>query len=107
MAERDIGAGARPLEHAALRPSADVVICNRKGLHARASAKFVKVAETFNANVRVTRDGQTVGGTSIMGLMMLGASTGTKIHLEADGPEAPEALEALIALVADGFGEDK
>ena len=90
-----------------LRPSADVVICNRKGLHARASARFVKLAETFNANIRVTRDGQTVGGTSIMGLMMLGASTGTTISLEADGPEAPEAIDALVALVQDGFGEDK
>ena len=91
----------------AQRPMADVVICNRKGLHARASAKFVKLAETFKAEVRVTRDGQTVGGTSIMGLMMLGASTGTTIHLEAEGPEAPEAIEALVALVMDGFGEDK
>ena len=90
-----------------MRPMAEVVICNRKGLHARASAKFVKCAETFNANIRVTRDGQTVGGTSIMGLMMLGASTGTLIRLEADGPEAPEAIEALAALVMDGFGEDK
>ena len=90
-----------------MRPMAEVMICNRKGLHARASAKFVKCAETFNANIRVTRDGQTVGGTSIMGLMMLGASIGTTIKLEADGPEAPEAIEALVALVADGFGEDK
>jgi phosphocarrier protein HPr len=86
---------------------ADVLICNRKGLHARASAKFVKCAETFNANIHVTRDGQTVGGTSIMGLMMLGASQGTTIHIAADGPEAPEAIEALVALVQDGFGEDK
>ena len=91
----------------AMRPTAVVVICNRKGLHARASAKFVKLAETFNANIRVTRDGQTVGGTSIMGLMMLGASTGTSIHLDAEGPEAPEAIDALVALVKDGFGEDK
>ena len=91
-----------------MRPTAQVLICNRKGLHARASARFVKLAETFNANIRVTREGQpTVGGTSIMGLMMLGASIGTTIQLEADGPEAPEALEALVALVADGFGEDK
>ena len=90
-----------------MRPMAEVMICNRKGLHARASAKFVKCAERFNANIRVTRDGQTVGGTSIMGLMMLGASIGTTIKLEADGPEAPEAIEALVALVADGFGEDK
>jgi phosphocarrier protein HPr len=89
------------------RPMADVLICNRKGLHARASAKFVKCAETFNANIHVTRDGQTVGGTSIMGLMMLGASQGTTIHIAADGPEAPEAIEALVALVQDGFGEDK
>jgi phosphocarrier protein HPr len=86
---------------------ADVLICNRKGLHARASAKFVKCAETFNANIHVTREGQTVGGTSIMGLMMLGASQGTTIHITADGPEAPEAIEALVALVQDGFGEDK
>ncbi len=90
-----------------MRPMADVVICNRKGLHARASAKFVKCAETFNAEIQVTRDGQTVGGTSIMGLMMLGAFLGTTIHIEAEGPEAPEAIEALVALVSDGFGEDK
>jgi phosphocarrier protein HPr len=90
-----------------MRPVAEVMICNRKGLHARASAKFVKLAETFNANIHVTRDGQTVGGTSIMGLMMLGAFLGTTIRIEAEGPEAPEALEALLALVRDGFGEDK
>jgi phosphocarrier protein HPr len=90
-----------------MRPEASLVICNRKGLHARASAKFVQCAEKFNANVRVTRDGQTVGGTSIMGLMMLGAFLGTTIHIDADGPEAPEVIEALAALVADGFGEDK
>ena len=90
-----------------MRPVAEVVICNRKGLHARASAKFVKLAETFNANVHVTRDGQTVGGTSIMGLMMLGAFLGTTIRIAADGPQAPEAIEALVALVTDGFGEDK
>ena len=86
-------------------PSADVVIKNRKGLHARASAKFVKCAETFDAEVRVTKDGQTVGGTSIMGLMMLGASIGSKVHLEAEGPDAPEAIDALVALIDDLFGE--
>ncbi len=90
-----------------MRPVAEVLICNRKGLHARASAKFVKCAELFNANVTVTREGQSVGGTSIMGLMMLGAFMGTTIRIEAEGPEAPEAIEALIALVTDGFGEDK
>ena len=89
-----------------MHPRAEVQIRNRKGLHARASAKFVKCAETFKANVRVTRDGQTVGGTSIMGLMMLAAGPGTMIVIEADGPEAPEAIEALTALVEEGFGED-
>ena len=88
------------------RPEAKVMIRNRKGLHARASAKFVKCAETFDAEVTVTRDGQSVGGTSIMGLMMLAAGPGTEIHLMATGPEAPEAVEALVALVANGFGED-
>lgn len=88
------------------RPTASVLIVNRKGLHARASAKFVKCAETFDATVTVTRDGQSVGGTSIMGLMTLGASKGTTIRIDAEGPEGPEALEALVALVSDGFGED-
>ena len=86
-------------------PSAEVVIKNRKGLHARASAKFVKCAEQFDAEVRVTKDGQTVGGTSIMGLMMLGAGIGSKVRLEAEGPDAPEAIDALVALIDDLFGE--
>jgi len=88
------------------KPRADVTIRNRKGLHARASAKFVKCAETFNATVRVMRDGHTVDGTSIMGLMMLAAGPGTVIMLEAEGPDGPEAIEALVALVESGFGED-
>ena len=88
------------------RPTADVTIINRKGLHARASAKFVKCAEEYDATVRVSRDGQTVGGTSIMGLMMLAAGQGAVITLEADGPEAPEAIEALVALIEAGFGEE-
>ena len=88
-------------------PSADVTIVNRKGLHARASAKFVKCAETFDAIVHVSRDGQSVEGTSIMGLMMLAAGPGTTIHLAAEGPQAAAALEALLALIRDGFGEDK
>jgi phosphocarrier protein HPr len=88
------------------KPSAEVTICNRKGLHARASAKFVKCAETFDATVRVIRDGQTVGGTSIMGLMMLAAGQGAVIMLEAEGPEGPEAIDALVALVESGFGEE-
>lgn len=85
---------------------AEVQIRNKKGLHARASAKFVKCAETFKASVRVTRDGQSVGGTSIMGLMMLAAGPGSMILIEADGADAAAALEALVALVEDGFGED-
>lgn len=88
------------------RPEARVVIRNRKGLHARASAKFVKCAETFDADITVTRDGQSVGGTSIMGLMMLAAGPGVELLLTAEGPEAPEALEALVALIEAGFGED-
>lgn len=88
------------------RPSAIVTVRNRKGLHARASAKFVKCAEEFDATVTVSRDGNSVGGTSIMGLMMLAAGPGSQLHLLAEGPEAPEAIEALVALVADGFGEE-
>ena len=90
--------------HAAHR--AEVEICNRKGLHARASAKFVKCTEQFDAEVRVTRGHETVGGTSIMGLMMLAAGIGTKIVIEATGTDAAQALVALTELVANRFGED-
>jgi phosphocarrier protein HPr len=85
--------------------SVDVVIKNRKGLHARASAKFVRCAEEFDADVRVFKDGHSVGGTSIMGLMMLGASIGSTLRLEADGVQATEAIAALVALIDDKFGE--
>jgi phosphocarrier protein len=88
------------------KPRAELTIRNKKGLHARASANFVKCAEEFDAQVHVTRDGQTVGGSSIMGLMMLAAGPGTTILIEAVGPEAPEVIEALTALVEDGFGEE-
>jgi phosphocarrier protein len=88
------------------KPKVEVTIRNRKGLHARASAKFVRCAERFDATIWVTREGHTVGGTSIMGLMMLAAGPGATITIEADGPEAPEALEALVQLVEDGFGEE-
>jgi phosphocarrier protein HPr len=80
-------------------------ICNKKGLHARASAKFVQTVERFDAEVRVTRGQETVGGNSIMGLMMLAAGTGTSITVEATGAEAAEAVEALAALVAGRFTE--
>jgi phosphocarrier protein HPr len=89
-----------------IRPEAIVVIRNIKGLHARASAKFVKCAETFTANITVTREGQKVGGTSIMGLMMLAAGPGSELHISAEGPQGPEALAALVALVEAGFDED-
>jgi phosphocarrier protein HPr len=80
-------------------------ICNKKGLHARASAKFVQTVERFDAEVRVTRGHETVGGTSIMGLMMLAAGPGTSITVEATGVEAAEAVEALATLVAGRFTE--
>jgi phosphocarrier protein len=86
--------------------SAEVTIPNKKGLHARASAHFVRCASGFTADVRVTREGHTVGGTSIMGLMMLAAGQGHTILIEAEGKEAKQALEALVKLVKSGFGED-
>ena len=86
--------------------SARLTIRNRRGLHARASAKFVKCAEEFDADVRVSKDGQTVGGTSIMGLMTLCASPGCSIEVSATGPEAQAALKALGDLVDSGFGEE-
>ena len=81
-------------------------IVNERGLHARASAKFVKCAEAFDADIAVSRDGQTVPGTSIMGLMMLTASQGTSITVTATGPQAEAALAALAALIASKFDED-
>jgi phosphocarrier protein len=89
-----------------LRPEAVVVIRNLKGLHARASAKFVKCAESYDAEVTVTYHGNSVGGTSIMGLMMLAASPGSELHIVAQGPQGPEALEALVRLVEAGFDEE-
>jgi phosphocarrier protein len=81
-------------------------IVNKKGLHARASAKFCQVVERFDADVRVTRGHETVGGNSIMGLMMLGAGTGSKITIEATGNEATAVADALEKLVSSGFGEE-
>jgi phosphocarrier protein len=84
------------------------LICNKKGLHARASAKFVQTVEKFDADVRVKRCGEnneTVGGTSIMGLMMLAAAPGTSISVEATGPQAAEVVDALATLIASRFGE--
>ncbi len=84
----------------------DLAIVNQRGLHARASAKFVKCAEGFDATILVSKDGQSVPGTSIMGLMMLAASMGTSIEVEASGPQAEAAMAALDALVASKFDED-
>ncbi len=81
-------------------------ITNKKGLHARASAKFVQTVERFDATVKVTRAGETVGGNSIMGLMMLSAAPGTSITVEASGKQAAEAMEAIRALIAGRFGEE-
>lgn len=81
-------------------------ICNKKGLHARASAKFVQTVEQFNADVKVTRAGETVGGTSIMGLMMLAAGPGTSITVEATGQDAADAMAAIERLVTGRFGEE-
>jgi phosphocarrier protein HPr len=84
------------------------VICNKKGLHARASAKFVQTVEKFDADVRVKRCGdnnESVGGTSIMGLMMLAAAPGTSISVEATGPQAAEVVDALATLIETRFGE--
>lgn len=81
-------------------------IINEKGLHARASAKFVEVVEGFDASAEVRKDGMTVSGDSIMGLLMLAASRGTSIDVTTDGAQADALCAALAALVADKFGED-
>ena len=82
-----------------------VTIVNRRGLHARASAKFVKCAEAYQAEIRVLKDDDVVAATSIMGLMMLGASLGSQITLQATGPDAEDALAALTRLIEDKFDE--
>lgn len=84
----------------------ELKITNKRGLHARAAARFVKIAEQFDAEVAVNKDGETVSGRSILGLMMLAASPGTSIFVNAEGPEADDALDALEALVSNRFDED-
>ncbi|BAM92849.1 PTS system phosphocarrier protein HPr [Bradyrhizobium oligotrophicum S58] len=86
--------------------SRELLITNKRGLHARASAKFVQMVEKFQAEVWVTRGGETVGGRSIMGLMMLAAAPGTKILVSATGAEAEAALQAITDLVNDKFHEE-
>ncbi|QIG96896.1 MULTISPECIES: HPr family phosphocarrier protein [unclassified Bradyrhizobium] len=86
--------------------SRELLIVNKRGLHARASAKFVQMVERFNAEIWVTRGGETVGGTSIMGLMMLAAGPGTTVVVSAKGEEAQQALDAIAELVASKFNEE-
>jgi phosphocarrier protein HPr len=86
--------------------SRELLIINKRGLHARASAKFVQTVEIFDASITVSKDGMTVGGTSIMGLMMLAASPGSSVMVSASGKQALEALEALDQLIQNKFGEE-
>ena len=84
-----------------------IQISNKLGLHARASAKFVQCCERFQAEISVTRCGETVGGTSIMGLLTLAAAQGTSVTIIASGAQAQEAIDALTELLANRFGEDE
>jgi len=86
--------------------SREVIIGNERGLHARASAKFVTMASEIGNDIWVEKDGHKVTGTSIMGLMMLGAAKGDRIVIHVSGPDAEEALEKLVSLVEERFGED-
>ena len=101
--EDDCTGDATPFREGAI--VRELTICNKKGLHARASARFVQTVEKFDADVRVMRCGETVGGTSIMGLLMLAAAPGTKITVEATGKEAAEVIAALVELIETRFGE--
>lgn len=91
---------------AAGRVERAVTIINQRGLHARAAAKFVKLVGEFSSEIEVTKDGETVSGSSIMGLMMLAAATGCSIHVSATGIDAGEAVEAVASLVESKFDED-
>ncbi|HEX2512744.1 MAG TPA: HPr family phosphocarrier protein [Xanthobacteraceae bacterium] len=105
MRDGALGDGDTPQpREGAIRQVLEIV--NKKGLHARASAKFVQTVEKFDAEVTVTRGSETVGGTSIMGLMMLSAATGTEITVEASGKQAADVMVAIIELVTSGFGEE-
>lgn len=95
------------MSDAGLSAQAVLNICNQRGLHARASAKFVKLASEFESEIRVTRDGVTVDARSIMGLLMLGAGIGCDVQVAAEGPDAAEAVAALSDLVARRFDEDQ
>ena len=104
MNDCDCPPNPAPPEGALVR---DMPIVNRKGLHARATAKFVQCVERFESDITVSRCGETVGGTSIMGILTLGAGKGTTITVTAAGADAQAAIDAIAALVADRFGEDE
>jgi phosphocarrier protein HPr len=99
-------ADGNPPQDASAPVVREVEIVNKKGLHARASAKFVQTAEQFDADITVSRGSETVGGTSIMGLMMLTAGPGVKITISGTGKDAARAVDALCALITSRFGED-
>jgi phosphocarrier protein HPr len=101
----DVEAAGTDAEKPAGLVQRSVTICNKRGLHARAAARFVKLAWQFDAEVKVRKNGTSVSGRSIMGLMMLAAGPGTAIELSATGPEAERAVAALADLVAGGFDE--
>jgi phosphocarrier protein HPr len=84
----------------------EVVVPNRLGLHARAAAKFVHTATRYASQIRITRDGKTMDGKSIMGILLLAAARGTTIAISAEGPDEAEAVAALVQLVETGFGEE-
>jgi len=85
---------------------ARVIIPNKRGLHARASAKVVEASARFQSDIQIIKDGQSVNGRSIMGLMMLAASMGSEVEITATGPDAAEAMKAILALVEAKFGEE-
>ena len=88
------------------RAEAQATVCNQRGLHARASARFCEAASGFDAEVRVTKDAQTVDAASLMDLMMLGAAKGSVLTIRAEGADAAEAVAVLVALTEGGFGEE-
>lgn len=105
MTEGSGGEGGNERGASATVLTRQLAIVNKRGLHARAAAKFVTIAERFGAAVEVLKDGQSVSARSIMGLMMLGAGQGATIELQAEGWDAKEAIDALAALVEAGFHE--
>jgi len=84
----------------------EVTICNRLGLHARAAAKFVHTATQYSSQIKVSRDGRTMDGKSIMGILLLSAGAGTRVVISADGQDESDAIDALCRLVSGGFGEE-